>query len=92
VNGLFADADYRGLGVNGDDFDSVVDGQVEANWLIWTGVRPDNGALTIQFDSTRYGDGHIMNALRLVWVPEPATLGLLAAVLGAIGMKRRKRT
>jgi len=92
VNGLFADADYRGVGVNGDDFDSVVDGQMEANWLIWTGVRPDNGTLTIQFDSTQYGEGHIMNAVRLVWVPEPATLGLLAVGLGAVWMRKKRVT
>ena len=84
VNGTFADTDYRGLGVGSDDFDAQVDGQQAANWLIWSAVAPDSGTITIRFDSTEYGHANIMNAVRLLLVPEPSTLVLLC--MGAVGL------
>ena len=89
INGQFADADQLALGENGDDYNSVVQGTQNGNWLIWDHVWPDNGQLTIQLDSTGVGDGNVVNAMRLVQVPEPTSL-LLTGLGGALLWLRRR--
>ncbi|MCC7086561.1 MAG: PEP-CTERM sorting domain-containing protein [Pirellulales bacterium] len=85
INGQFADRDYRHLGANGDHFDARVDGQEAANWLIWNAVAPENGSVTLQFDSLGINNGgNVVNAIRLLSVPEPSTVALLG--MSGIGL------
>ena len=100
VNGQFADRDYRNIGVNGSQFDARVDGQEAADWLIWDAVAANNETITLRFDSSNVNNGgNVVNAVRLVSVPEPSHPCLLlvsvpppySAAFGDVGTGRRSQ-
>jgi hypothetical protein len=75
---------------------SNANGLLAQNWLIWDGLRPVAGALTIALTANVDTLG-MLNAIRLidttatVPVPEPASGGLLGAGLIALALQRWRR-
>lgn len=79
LNGNFADTNFNGTpSVDGNDFDTRIDGRDPANWLIWNNESSIAGNISISI-STLSNQGEI-NALRISPspVPEPSTYALLS--------------
>jgi hypothetical protein len=88
IGGTFADSNYQNIpGVNGDNFNALIDGRDAANWLIWSDVTPIEGM--IQVDVQGLGSAGALNGIRLTEVPEPMTISVMA--LGALGLLRRRK-
>lgn len=90
VNGALADRTYQGTPVV-TPWGSTTDGLTPSNWLIWDNVMAINGVITIMdvADANTLG---ILNAIRIVTVPEPASFAMAgigaAFILAAIGRRR----
>ena len=72
------------------DWNTFVDGYTNGDWMTWGGVSPDgSGQIAVSFGAA----GAInpsLNAMRIMEVPEPATIGLLTAGIAALCARRRK--
>jgi len=86
VEGALADRTYLGTPVQ-TPWNSTTDGLEPSNWLIWDGVVPDGGSITIT-DVAGPGTLGILNAIRVYEIPEPSSVLLLGA--GLIALIRRK--
>ena len=87
-----ADRTYRGTAVKTPWVSThdglAVHGLDVGNWLIWDNVAPVGG--TIRIANTAAGDTNgIINAIRILEVPEPTSLALLG--LGALAMTAGRR-
>jgi hypothetical protein len=82
VNGAPASRTFLGTPVN-SPWGSTDDGLTPGNWLIWDNVVPVGGSFSIR-DQAAPSTLGMINALRILGVPEPSTfifavVGLLAA-------------
>lgn len=92
INGSYADTNYDNnmTGNVSQNWDMVA-ARANHDWMIWSSIAPDaNGDLVISL--TTGGDWGVINAARILEVPEPSTLVLLAGLVGmfALGYLRRK--
>jgi hypothetical protein len=70
-----------------DDFSSRYDGYDGGEWLSWSSIAPDSAdeiVLVVEREA--------VNAMRILEVPEPATMALLGiGTLGVTVLRRRRR-
>ena len=89
VDGALADRTYLGTPVY-TPWNATTDGLNPGNWLIWDSVVPDGGSIQIT-DVAGPGTLGILNAIRVLEIPEPATgLTLLLAAVVGVGISRRR--
>jgi hypothetical protein len=88
INGAQANRTFLGTPVH-TPWNSTSDGLGAGNWLIWDNVIPNGGQLTIT-DVAGPGTLGILNAIRIVSVPEPTSLALTVLGTFAILLRRRR--
>lgn len=87
AEGALADRTFLGSPVN-TPWNATTDGLDPGNWLIWDSVVPNGGSITIQ-NVAGPGTLGILNAMRIVEIPEPTTGLLLVSAAGLMLIRRR---
>jgi hypothetical protein len=89
INGVFANTNYDNtMTGNVSQGWSMINAFNNQDWIIWSSITPNsNGDLVLSLanDGTNWG---ILNSVRIVEVPEPATMALLG--LGGLLLRRKK--
>jgi hypothetical protein len=85
INGVYFDGSTDG------QFDPLDDGYTSGEWMTWSSIAADGtGVLELHYDIPTGPVGrNRMNAMRIVEVPEPASLALMG--LGGLMMIGRRR-
>jgi len=94
LNNAYASATQAGAEVAAsDNWRMNSDGYAPKNWMVWTGVTPASGSITLNVTFTG-GTFTMLNAVRISAVPEPSTYALLFGLLaagGAIALRVRQK-
>lgn len=91
-NDISIDGSYGDSTPNGDNFSPKVDGRNNGNIIVWNSVAPASGKIVVTIAETQaYGGQSEISALRLIEIPEPATLSLLALGTTLIIWKKSRR-
>jgi hypothetical protein len=88
VDGSLADRTFLGTAVV-TPWNATTDGLAAGNWLIWDNVVPTAGTINLM-DVAGPGTLGILNAVRILEVPEPTT-GLMMLLVTALGLKVTRR-